>query len=83
MSRRNRYPKTVDSWCQRHHRRFFKSCRVCNRVFGKHEWFLVRETQVSWFRGDDEVTAACYDCATTVWGVTRIPHKVIKQEVVK
>ncbi len=39
-----------------------KGCSKCGKKFRKNERFMVCETKVNWFRGDDEVEFLCYDC---------------------
>ena len=37
-------------------------CDGCGKKFVKGELFVVRETKVSWFRGEDEVDFFCKKC---------------------
>ena len=37
-------------------------CARCPHRFGKREKFWRRETQVNWFRGDDESEDVCNSC---------------------
>jgi len=39
-----------------------KKCEACNKTFVKNITFAVRETKISWFRGEDEVSFFCRDC---------------------
>uniref|UniRef100_A0A6M3IXV7 HNH endonuclease n=1 Tax=viral metagenome TaxID=1070528 RepID=A0A6M3IXV7_9ZZZZ len=63
MSRNRRYPRP-GKWekTSRQERPGIKACTGCARPFGKKEVFRLRETQVNWFRGDDEVEALCPAC---------------------
>jgi len=38
-------------------------CDRCGQTLGKDKPFWRRETQVSWFRGDDEVKVLCLSCS--------------------
>ena len=64
MSRR-KYP-TVGPWETESTERTFllagKKCPKCDHIFGKKETYWRRETEVNWFRGDDEVEYMCSDC---------------------
>lgn len=42
-----------------------KKCEKCNKNFVKNEIFSVRETKISWFRGEDKVSFFCRDCTPT------------------
>ncbi len=55
MSRRD-YPVTGEweIWT-RENRPGCTHCQKCGIEFGRREKFFLRETQVSWMRGDDEV----------------------------
>lgn len=35
----------------------------CGHVFARNEVLFTQETQVNWFRGDDEVAFYCESCA--------------------
>jgi len=37
-------------------------CSLCKCKFEKDEVFVVKETKVNWFRGDDEVEFLCTSC---------------------
>ena len=37
-------------------------CENCGHKFKKWENFVVKETKVNWFRGDDEVEFLCAKC---------------------
>ena len=37
-------------------------CDSCGKKFIRGELFAVRETKVSWFRGEDEVDFLCKEC---------------------
>ncbi|GAI26522.1 unnamed protein product [marine sediment metagenome] len=52
-----------EEWATLANRPGCTSCNKCARRFVKGEEFCIRETQVSWFRGDDEVVVLCADCA--------------------
>jgi len=56
VKRRKPYP-IIGPWVEvtRQRRPGCTHCDKCKREFGPKEPFLVRETQVNYFRGDDEV----------------------------
>lgn len=39
-----------------------KKCDTCKKVFQRTDRFVIQETQVNWFRGDDEVAVFCLEC---------------------
>ncbi len=56
----SKYPKIVKSKATVEMRPGLRVCSVCNKQFKPKEYFTIEETQVSWFRGDDEVRAYHY-----------------------
>lgn len=38
-------------------------CSVCKQKFEKKQKIVIHEEQISWFRGDDNVTAYCLNCS--------------------
>ncbi len=42
------------------------NCDHCNDTFIENEQVIIRETQVNYFRGDDEVEFFHYSCALAV-----------------
>ena len=60
----SQYPKTKPpKWCFAHNRPFVKACHGCKAVFAKQDRVCFIETQVNFFRGDDEVECLCAKCA--------------------
>jgi hypothetical protein len=64
---RSKYPRTI--W-----RKFkaddiedpiYKNCVICGKKFAKGESIAVKETQYSWFRGDDDIEMLCMKCLPT------------------
>ena len=57
------YPQ-VGTWSRTSRECYFLilKCDGCDKKFGPHEKYWRRETQVSWFRGDDEVESLCDHC---------------------
>jgi hypothetical protein len=39
-----------------------KTCILCGKKFSKDESIVIKETQFSWFRGDDIIEAICMKC---------------------
>ncbi len=48
-------------------------CDGCGHKFLSKERFVVRETKVNWFRGDDEVEFLCNKCV-----LKQAPQSVLK-----
>lgn len=75
------YPREMPpQWLYTHNRPGIKVCDKCGQQFPKPSRICVIETQVNWFRGDDEVTALCEPCAKLA-GHTPPPSKAEKQLV--
>lgn len=65
MSKHRRYP-SVGPWVKASTSRYVMMdtypCDACHEPLGKNTEFMRRETQVSWFRGEDEVEAVHTGC---------------------
>ncbi len=63
MSRNKKYPFVLPPVrCESWSRPGIKSCSKCHLPFKRKERIVVVETQVNWFRGDDEVVAYHDQC---------------------
>jgi hypothetical protein len=55
-----RYPRVI--WRKSKSDLVYKTCVLCGKKFSKDETIVIKETQFSWFRGDDIREAICMKC---------------------
>lgn len=68
------YPLTIPGkWSTQGMR---QKCNACERIIRSSEIRWVIETQVSWFRGDDEVEFFCVECAKSTKDAGPTPQEL-------
>ncbi len=59
---KSRYPRTIWRKVKADSVPTHTKCVVCGKKFVKDEFVAMKETQYSWFRGDDIKEAFCMKC---------------------